>query len=1000
MKKQILLLVFLALGISTAFAQKTFSGTVIGPDGLGLPGVSVVEKANPVNGVSTDIDGNWTLTVPNGKSVLQFTSIGMKAIELPAKDAGKITMKSDAQMLDDVVVTGYGSTAKKDLTGSITSIDSDKIENEPVASVAQALQGKSSGLQVVSTGGRAGNNAQISLRGNGSLKASNDVLYVIDGVPQENMSSVSPSDIKSISVLKDAASTAIYGSRASNGVILIETNKGYYEQPTTVSINTSFGFQNPLKRMKMLNAAGYKKVLDAARINYQQDIASGVLAGPKDPTVLTPVPASKYDTDWFDLVMDKNAMIQNHQVSVSGGGESTKAYLSGTFFSQDGIIKQNTYKSGKIRANVEQKVNKFVSVGLRGYFTYSRSTPVADDNNTYQPYSLAMKARPDATALDENGKIKDGTGFRNPLYAFERELTDTWQNTGGTFYFDVKPIEGLVWHSAYSGNIRSNRYNLFDAPNTKRGADGEKNGFGYYRTKNNRDYLIENTVNYDRKFFNEKLKFNVLLGHSFQKWSYEDSFIQGQNFPSNDLKWLVSAGKKTDGRSYIKEMSLESYFSRLKFNWDDKYNLMLSFRTDASSKFTEENRWGSFPALSFGWTLSNEDFFKVDWVNMLKLRASFGYTGNQTGISYASGQNLLNSGKNYDGEPGLAAVDIFNPDLKWEKGEALNLGVDFSFSDRYNLTVDYYNKKTKNLLYRINVAQETGFNTKLANVGEISNKGFEVDFKANILKDTEVKWDFGVNFSYNDNKVEDIGTDEGFYNTGFVSRVEEGKSLGTFTLYEAKGIAQETYTYKDKNGKAGKVVAAGDMIYVDQNQDGKIDDKDKKTFEGGIAPIYGGFNTRVEYKGFDLSISGQYSLGKKVYAFYKTNVLNGGNLGAPSYSPNMITDMLDYWTPENTGAENPRPHLSSDVSKWNLMHSSRFLEDADYLKIQDITLGYNMKNLVDLKFISGIDPEVYYVDVTAENSQDRTDGSKISAGVDMGGIPNTRSFIIGLNVKF
>ena len=1017
------LFVFLTLflaGIGIVTAQTQVRGTVVDEQGEPVIGATIQLKGDPTKGSVTDFDGAFTISAPADETLV-VSYVGYATQEVPVSAHVRVVLSTDTELLDELVVVGYGVTAKRDLTGAVATVSADKIKNEPVLSVGQALQGKTAGLQVVSIGGRAGDQTQISLRGNGSLRASNDVLYVIDGVPQDNMSNVAPQDIRSISVLKDAASTAIYGSRASNGVVLIETIKGHYNQPTHVSVTSYYGIQSLVRRPELLNAAQYKQVLDAARINYENDIKAGLVAPPKNPTILTPLPASETDTDWLALVLRDHASIQNHQISVTSGGETTKAYLSGNLFKQDGVIQKDTYTAARLRANIEQKVNKYIHVGLNSYFTYTQAVPIADDNNIYQPYARALEARPDVLPRDKDGKILS-YNFVNPLFGFERQLSDIWQNTGGSIYFDVRPLEGLLWRSAYSGNIRNQRYNVYDAPNTRRGlnGDGIPTGYGLYQTQNQRDYQIENTINYDKKLFEDKLKLNFLLGHSFQKWDYEDSQVEGEKFPSDYLRWLVSAGEINKGRSYLKSMALESYFTRLQLNWADKYHLMASIRRDGSSKFRKENRVGYFPAVSAGWTVSNEAFFNSSFITDLKVRASYGYTGNQSGVSYASGQNLISAGENYNLQPGLAALDIYNSNLTWEKGRSANIGFDTRLADRVNISFDYYDKKTESLLNRINVPQETGFKTMLANVGNISNKGFEISVEADIIRNRDFNWTAGTNFSYNKNKVLNIGTESGQYTIGFVSIVKEGESLGSFYLYEAQGIANQKFEYKDKDGKVTKTVLPGDMIYVDQNNDGKIDENDQKVFSGGIAPIYGGLFTRLDYKGFDFSLSGQYSIGKKVYASYKKNSLNGGSVGAPGYSENMYKEILGYWTPEKQSAKIPRPHMASEIASWNLEHSSRFLEDADYLRISDITLGYNLKRIksLNLGFINSLriylqarnwftftrystgDPETSYVNRGLENSQDASDGMKVQAGVDLGGIPNTKSVVFGLNISF
>ncbi|GET46167.1 SusC/RagA family TonB-linked outer membrane protein [Capnocytophaga felis] len=1013
-------LFFLALQIALA-QEKTITGVVKDEHGEPLPGITVTIKGS-TRGVATDFDGHYKIKANVG-DVLQFLGVGLKTV---SKSVSASTSKVDVVMhleveeLEGVVIVGYGSVSKKDLTSAVSIVDAGTLVEKPVTSVAQALQGKTAGVQVVSTGGRAGDNTQISIRGNGSLTASNNVLYIIDGVPQETMVNVAAEDIKSMQVLKDAASAAIYGSRASNGVVIIETKTGKNNSKPSVTFTSSVGIQEIIKYPKLLKAQQYKQVLDASRINYQNDIATGILNAPKNPNELTPLQLGNYETDWMSLVLQKG-LIRNNQISVSGGGESTSLYFSASNIKQEGIIKQDQYQMSRFRLNAEQKVGKKFSFGVQSYFTMSESSPIADDNNTYQPWSKALNARPDLSPYTEDGKLNRNLGVNNPLHAFERYVISEWQRVGGTFYMNYDILEGLRWRSAYTGNLNVNRYNRYDAPNTKRGenGDGVPTGYGYYSTQNNRDFQSENTLTYDKSFFDKKLKLNFLAGHSFQKWIYEDSYVEGEKFASSDLRWLVSAAEINKGRSYYIAMGLESYFSRLQLNWRNKYHLMVSARYDGSSKFLPENRWGVFPAASLGWTVSEEEFFKVSFINDLKLRASIGYTGNQTGISYASGQDLIGSGYNYDQNPGLASAELFNPALKWETGQTINLGLDLGlFKNRITLSADVYDKKTKDLLTRVAVPHESGFSTQLRNIGSIRNKGFEVTLNAQIIKSEDFTWDFNSNFSYNKNTVEKIGNEKGYYTTGFVSVVKEGAPLGSFYLPEAIGIAQEKYEYKNQKGEVTKVVYPGDMLYKDINGDGKIDAEDNVLFEGGIAPIYGGLGTKFAYKMFDLSVTAQYSIGKRIYAMYKENALAGGDVGYPAYSENMILDQMDYWTPQNTNAVNPRPHMAASVASWNNLRSSRFLENADYLRISDITLGFNVKG-EDIKNIvkslriyaqvrnpftftkySGVDPETHYVDQSQYSSQNRSDTSKISAGVDYNGIPNVKVYSLGLNINF
>lgn len=925
--------------------------------------------------------------------------------------------------IEEVVLVGYGTQKKSEVTGSIATIKSDVLQEQPVASVELALQGKAPGVQVASTGGRAGNNTKISIRGNGSLSASNNPLYIIDGVPQEGLGNLSPEDIVSMQILKDAASSAIYGSRASNGVVLVETKSGRYNSKPTVTFNSSYGIQEIIKRPDLLNGAQYKQVHDVARQNYANDIANGVLSAPAAGSagalaLNNPMANTGISTNWMDYVLRTGA-ITNNQIGFTAGNENSKVYLSLSNINQEGIINKDEYQVTRIRLNVEQKMSDKFKIGINSYYTQSDAAPIADDNNTYQPYSNAMAAAPNKAAYAADGSINRDMSTNNPLFAFERVVSDKWQRLGANFYATYNPIKELTLKTSISGNLAVNRYNRYDAPNTRRGErEGLPYGYGYYSTANNRDYLIENTATYNKKFVDGKLNVNVVAGQSFQNWQYEDSYVQGENFPSSSLQWLVSAATINQGRSYMNEMALASFFGRVQFNWDNKYNLMLSTRYDGSSKFTKENRWGNFPAASIGWTASNESFFNVPVINELKFRASYGFTGNQTGIPFSAGLNLIGAGQNHNQNPGMAVTDLFNPNLKWEKGESIDVGMDLSmFNKRVNLNVDLYDKTTNDLLYRLPVAQETGFLNMLSNIGSINNKGIEVSLDTKIIRAEKLTWDFGANFSYNKNVVEKIGTKTGLFTTGFASIVKEGEPLGSFYLIEALGVANEKYEYRNASGAVTKVVQPGDMIYNDIDGNGIINSADRKVFNGGIAPMYGGINTRIAYGIVDLSANAQYSIGKKIYAMYKEDQVGGAAIGYPSFSENMIGEQMNYWTPDNTNTNVPRPHHASAISSWNNQRSTRFLEDADYLRITDITLGVNLSN-EHLGFIksmrvyaqvrnpftftkySGVDPETYYVDQTINATQSTADTSKISSGVDMNGIPNVKVYSLGLNINF
>lgn len=1005
MRRQFLLLVLLMLtSVSGVLAQTLYvQGTVTGKDDhQPIPGVSVVIKGTTV-GTITDFDGNYKIKVPSKDDFLQFSYVGMKTEEILIGNQSQINVElaSDAINVDEVMVVGYGTVKKSESTGAITSVKSEELAKAPVASVAQALQGKATGVQVISTSGRAGDETQISLRGNGSLSAGNSVLYIIDGVSQSSMGNISPQDIESMEILKDAASTAIYGSRAANGVILITTKSGKAGK-SSVNVNAYYGIQSLVKRPDLLNAEEYVKVQNAAILNGE---------GADSPNFL---PAPTTDTDWMDLVMKDQATVQNYQASFSSGNDKTQFYWSGSYFDQEGVVKQDQYKKYRTKLNLTHRVSDWMKLGVNTYFSASESTPLSQDNSIYQPWSGAMKAQPNVKPTDEDGNPIAYQGFTNPLYAFQRQLTDKWTNLGGVFFADVTPFKGFVWHSSVSGNLSLRRFNRYDSPESRQGLDGDNNplGKGYYSMEYNRDFLVENTFTYKGALLDGDLTYTALLGHSFQKWQYEDAYVQGQGFPSESLKWLSSAGEITNGRSYYYSNALESYFSRLQMSYQGRYNLMLSLRRDASSKFAKENNSGIFPAVSAGWNVSNEEFFPEDFViSTLGLRASFGVTGNQSGISYASGQNLLVSGKNYNGKPGIAATTVYNPDLTWEKSRSYNVGLNLGmFDERLTLTGDAYIKESDDLLNNVSITHESGFRTKKANVGKTKNSGFEVGLNYTAIKNSDLTLSFNANMSYNKSEVLDSGKkDKDYFTTGFVSIVKEGYAIGSFELLEFQGVANEKIEYRDSDGVVRTVVQPGQAVFTDVNGDGRINDSDKKVYEGGIAPIFGGLGVSLDYKDFDFHITAQYSLGKKTYNMNHISLVSGAPLSkSKGYSKNMISDQLNYWTPENHSAI-PAPTTNSKISSWNNQNSSRFLEDADYLRIADVTLGYSFgkhvgflksarvyvqaRNLFTFTGYSGLDPEVQYVDPERTNN-------KVTAGVDNGGIPNSRTFLVGLNLNF
>ena len=1015
---------FLLLSLATLWAfaalgqQRTVTGVVTSAeDGNPLPQLSVMLKGSTPTGVVTDPDGRYRIQVPGPEAVLQFVYMGMATQEITVGDRTElnVVMQPGDVAIDQAVVVGYGTVRKSELTGAVASVDKEKLQNVPVTDMVQAMQGKIAGVQVLSTNGRAGSDMQISIRGTGSLSASQKPLYVIDGVPMSSMSSVAPEDVQSIEILKDAASAAIYGSRASNGVVLITTKRGEYTGNGHITVNSTFGIQQPVKLPKLLNAAEYKMIHDVARANYMADIASGLERAPRNPKILDPLPDPKYDINYMKLVLRSFSKYHSHTVNMDGGNESTRYFISGNFMQQEGIVKLDEFQRFRMRSNVDHKFNRYLKVGLNANGRIVHGVGVAGDNNVYSPWSAAMNARPDTNPYDDEGKVYPTPGFTNPLGAFQRDNSTDTKALNGTFNFEVTPIEGLVWHSTYTGGFSTQSFHNFDPPSSLRGTVNKiPKGFAVYMTDIQMIYQLENTVNYSGIAFDDKFSYTALVGHSFYKSMLEHSEVGGEGFSTDDIKWLDAAGKITGGGSNRSSSALESYFSRLQLGWDRKYNLMLSIRADGTSRFAKKNRWGVFPAASAGWNLHEEEFMKFGWLNELKVRVSYGLTGNQAGISTNLAQDLLAGGYNQGGRAGLAARRLYNPNLHWEKGHSANIGIDFSALDnRIDFSVDLYHKITTDLLYAINVPQESGYTTMASNDGgKIRNRGVEVSVNGVPYQseDRKIRWTVSANFTYNENRVLELGNKKGYYTTGFASIVKQGHPLGSFYLLEALGIAKEPYyysSYVDENGRVQqKVVQPGDVIYRDVNGDGKIDDNDNVLFRGGVAPIFGGFSTALDCYGFDLSLNFQYAIGRKIYAMYREDQRTGAPKGGPSYSHNMDKGQLDYWSPSNPNAKNPRPYLNGTAATWNNLRSSRNLEKGDYLRCQDITLGYTFTKTFKIPYIQQLR---LYAQVrnaftvtpyTGLDPEGQNDTDPVYAGFDQHGIPNMRVYAVGLNIKF
>ncbi len=1011
MKKFILLgfMLVLAFAFSESQAQdRTVSGKVTSvEDGSTLPGVNVILKGS-TTGTVTDLDGNYSLSVPSTGGVLVFSFIGLttEEVEIGVRSVIDLSMSPDIKQLNEVVVVGYGTQERKDITGAVAGASAEDIKDMVTPDFAQAVQGRIAGVQVSSASGRPGQRMIMRVRGVASVGGvgSNEPLYVIDGVPISNaddsqndagqgqspLANLNQADIADIQVLKDASAAAIYGSRASNGVVLITTKKGDFNQKTQINFSASYGFQSLTEEPELLNSAQYREIAREARAN------AGAPADPRFEEDNT-VP----DTDWIDLILRDQSTISNYQLSANGGSENTRFFLSAGYFQQESILSAGDFERLSARLNLDHKATDKLSFGTNLTFARSELFETAVDNSIFSPWPQALQGRPDEAPFDEEGGFA-AVSVNNPVQMFEQEnITDIY-SVVGNIYAEYEIIEGLKFRT----NLGTNTYyteDFFYAPTTHPLGEGNTRGSGAASNSLRTNWLTENTLSYSKSLMSGDLQLDALVGFTYQVDTREFSRVEGQAFPSNSFRYLASAAQITQGTSDWTSNELESLLGRVNLDYKEKYLVSLSVRRDGSSRFGANDRYGVFPSASVGWRLSSEDFMQdLDFIQDLKVRASYGVTGNQASIGDFDHLTQISAGENYNDQPGIGTVRLGNPDLTWEETRQLNLGLDISvLNARLNFAIDYYNKLTDGLLINEPLPYESGLRSIRRNLGEVENRGFEISINSVNINTGDFRWESSFNIARNVNEVLALGSENAPIDVGFVSRTAVGQPIGAFFVVNALGVDPDT----------------GDMVYEDiPGEDGAppnggIGGEDRQ-FLGNPWPDYiGGLTNNLSYKGFDLSFFFQYSFGGDIYRLYDEGNGGASNLGAAidpnnlgTTPPNMTTDVLDRWQQPGDVTDVPRA-VAGARGVFNTQRSSRFLEDGSYVRLKNVTLGYNLpqnvvnraglqslrvyvtgQNLLTFTDYSGFDPEV------SSSLDDR------QLGVDQGAIPQLRSYIFGLNI--
>ena len=993
--RKIFLLGWLLLICSASImAQHTVKGQVTDArTGDPLVGVNVILRDASGSGTITDASGNYSLSVP-ASSTLVFSYIGYvsQEVEVKSQPVINVALTEDMEALDEVVVIGYGTMRKSDLTGSLSSVDSEDLTAFAVPNPIQALQGRAAGVNITTNSGSPEGSFTIRIRGANSIQGSNDPLYIVDGFPA-NVSSVNPEDIESLEVLKDASATAIYGSRGSNGVVLITTKSGKKGR-TQVSYDGSWGFQSHINKLDVMDATDYMLFYNEQQLNDQ-----GAAYFTADQ-----IAAAGKGTNWQDLTY-RTAPIQTHSLSISGGNDKTDFYIGSYIFLRDGIIENSGYNKYQARANINHKVSNYFNVGTN--LAYTRTTTQRQSssggNRGGSLIGAALAAPPTLTPYNEDGSYQNlqlaypfmSNALVNPMNIINetsnRTKTDLVNFNG---FMEWKPLKGLSLKATIGVEaLNSTGYNY----NTSKYLYGTSNAS--LSSNQQTTVVSENIANYD-VVFNKDHRLNVMGGFTYQQYMGTSMGVNGSGFLSDSPgAWGLPAASTfgTPSAGYTKWV-LMSYLARANYSYKGRYMATVSFRADGSSRYSEGNKWGYFPAAALAWRISDEEFLRdVHWMSDLKLRLGYGETGSTAINPYAT-LNMLSQGK---APLGNGVVTSYEPsstlpsNLKWETTAQWNVGIDVSFfKSRLRVTADYYDKLTRDLLNTVSLPSSSGYSSMIQNVGKMRNRGFELLVEGDAFQTKDFTWTLSANLGLNRNKIDELYGGQDIYGStvslayveDFVTILREGESLGTFYVYHDTGF--------DENGN---------MTYEDRNGDGLYDNNDKYIAGCAMPDFTYGLNSSMTFKDFEFSFFLYGSQGNDIY-----NVTEIANYDM-GLGLNLRQEVFDsHWSTNNTPEQNLMAKYPRPAGNHNIKHSDRFIENGSFLRLKNIMLGYNLpvqkwgvknwlkgvkiyvsaQNLFTITGYSGIDPEV--------NSW----GGDTTAGLDFLTYPNVKTWTFGAKVKF
>ncbi len=966
--------------------QRRITGTIIDEYNEPVIGANIIEKGT-TNGTVTDIDGNFTLNVENN-AVLLISYIGYLSQEIntTGRNMFNIILVEDLRTLEEVVVIGYGSVKRRDVTTAVSSISTESLDERPIVSAGQAIQGKAAGVNVYQPSGTPGGEMVIRVRGTTSFNGSNDPLYVVDGVPVDNMNFLSPTDIADIQILKDASSAAIYGSRAANGVVLVTTKQA--TAGAKITANIQYGASRVANQIKSLNAAQYKELIDELR-------PGAIPEGTTDRT------------DWFNEVYG-TGITQNYQLQLSDGNERIRYFVSGGYLDEKGILSSAFFRRFNLRSNVESQIRSWLHMGLNLAYSDNTSNDVTTGLGSNRGgVVLSVVNLPTAAAVRDEAtglynRLFFGQNITNPVEALENGKNNkTNENrliasANATITF----MPDLTLRSSFTLDRRNGKATSFTPP--VHGSD--RDDWGYARDKRSTNQLLvfDNVLTYKKRLAN-KHSFEGMAGTSWTDSQWSQNYIHGTHFKDGSIHTLNAANKIAWGNdpnsgtgSSASQWGIMSGFGRISYNWDSKYLFTFNMRADGSSKLHPDHRWGYFPSFSGAWRISSENFMQdLTWLDDLKIRGGWGQTGNQSGVgdyAYLQRYNIVREpwfeeGK-ADAVPLIPQENLRTRDLTWETTSQTNIGLDATlFRDRLTVAMDYYYKYTTDMLMYVSLPSgAAAANRIVRNEGEMTNRGFEFALNSRNLTGA-FTWNTDFNISFNRNRLEKLALQQIYYDAETtdalrlirVVRNEPGRPLGGFYGYISDGVDPET----------------GELMYRDINEDGRISSSDR-TYIGDPNPDFTfGLTNTFSYKGFNLSLFLQGSVGNDIFNASKADVQGMYDL------KNQSVEVLRRWR---------TPGQFTDIPKagFDMKPSTYFIEDGSYLRVKDVTLSYNFKgNALDRAGISRLQPYLTFNNLLTLTKYKGMDpevnqwgNSGAVQGIDWGTYPHSRTFVFGVNLEF